>query len=131
MRIMKLSEIAINYFRTSREAKYEHCFNMINNLSAFIGDLAGRAGEILRLEVATYKTRSGSDFTVVHRDGLVDVYLHWGVQASFFDDLCSWRSGYFVEGLNHSVIEILINEATVSNYGELQWMLEYYKERGV
>lgn len=126
-----LVKIADDYFRISRELKYAHSTYLVTKVSEFFGELVRLRADELGVTAVTTSTLSGSYFTAVYRDGLVDIYLHWGMRSSFLNNFEDWNPHYCVKGLSPDIIRILSGEARVDHYGELQWMLNYFRERGV
>ena len=125
-----LVAIASDYFRISRELNYEHCSYLVTRVSEFFNALVITRAEQLGVTVINGRTLSGADYTAVVRGNFVDVFLHWGMQADFLEDLETWNPQYKVTGLSPEVLEVLNGEQYVDHYGELQWMLEYFKEHG-
>ena len=126
-----LISIFEKYCQLASELKHNGNYTLLNGISELFGSMCTTRGQELGIETLTDKTPSGADYTAIYRNGAVDIYLHWGLKKSFLEDFETWDPHYKVTGLSPDIVRILMNEGHVNHYGELQWMLQYFKEHGV
>ena len=125
-----LINIFEQYCQLASELKHNGNYTLLNGISELFGSMCTTRGQELGIETLTEKTPSGANYTAIYRNGAVDIYLHWGLKKNFIEDFETWDPHYKVTGLSQDVLLCLREERNVDHYGELSWMLEYFKQRG-